>query len=340
MMDTTTLQAIEDGAIPVMTTEAYAGRLAVSPALSEDGSLEQRIAGLRALMLREAATYGELLPSVRLSEAELSSYRAKMGGDAALEGALDRILVYKEDLTGYVDFLFLLRAEVYRALADRAALAQQDVDDAALEVFSRLALKYGYAGVRKITGRDPGEVFVDSVRRGELQYDHFFRGQLFEVVTEPGYIIHGHFAHVLQWLYYSWRLDGECPVPGGVNQAMAGIYRKIPEVTECAMFRRLSDTFNSPVQLVLRKGEPPNFPAMAVNSRGAPASLSDPGTVTRLFEMAFYTSLDAARPVVLEPMHVMVLRPGPEEILALYVPETEDEKRAWVERSAALRSAR
>jgi len=121
---------------------------------------------------------------------------------------------------------------------------------------------------------------------------------------------------------------------------MSRIYRKIPEVTECAMFRRLSDTFNSPVQLALRPGEPPNFTAMAVNYRGFPANVTDPASVTRLFEMALYNSLDAAREVILEPVRIMVVRPSAEEVVALYVPETEEEKRSWGERSSAFRSAR
>ena len=64
--------------------------------------------------------------------------------------------------------------------------------------------------------------------------------------------------------------------------------------------------------------------------------MTDPASVTRLFELALYTSLDPARPVLLEPVQIMVVRPGPAEVLALYRPETEEEKRQWIERSAAL----
>jgi hypothetical protein len=205
-----------------------------------------------------------------------------------------------------------------------------------LRVLTPWASKYGYAGIRRITDRDSGDVFTESVRRGELQYDFFFKGQLFEIVAAPGYNIHGHFPHVLQWLYFSWRHDREHPLPGGTNQAMARIYRKIPEVNECELFRRLSDTFNSSVQIMLRPGRPPNFTAMAVNYRGCPGNMTDPASVTRLFELALYTSLDPARPVLLEPVQIMVVRPGPAEVLALYRPETEEEKREWIERSAAL----
>jgi hypothetical protein len=320
MMDAATLRAIEKGAIAVTTTEAYADRLRGAVGGAPLGTPEERLAGLREAMLREAETYVETFPSVRLKELELASYRAKLGGDAALESALEGLLRYKEELATFVDFLFMIRAQVYARLADRAALAQADVDETVLDVLTPWAAKYGYTGIRKITDRDPGDVFTDSIRRGELQYDYFFKGQLFEIVAAPGHNIHGHFPHVLQWLFFSWRLDSEQPLPEGVNQAMARIYRKVPEVTECELFRRLSDTFNSPVQLQLRPGQPPNFQAMAVNYRGFPRNVTDPATVTRLFELAFYTSLDPAREVILEPMQIMVPRPGAEEIAALYVP--------------------
>ena len=339
MMDAATLRAIEKGAIAVSTTEAYADRLPVPAVLATEGTPEERIAGLREALLREADSFVETVPSVRLKEVELASYRAKLGGDAALERALEGLLRYKEELRIFIDFLFLIRAEVYASLADRALLPQAAVDEAVLHVLTPWAAKYGYTGIRKITDRDPGDVFTDSVRQGELQYDYFFKGQLFEVVAAPGHNIHGHFPHVLQWLYFSWRLDGEHPLAEGANQAMARIYRKVPEVTECELFRRLSDTFNSSVQLALRPGQPPNFSAMAVNYRGFPANVTDPASVTRLFEMAFYTSLDAARKVSLEPMQIMVVRPGAEEIRALYLPETDEEKRQWAERSAAVAPA-
>jgi len=187
MMDTATLQAIEKGAIALATTEAYADRIRVPRILSTEGSAEQRVAGLREAVLREAATFGETLPSLRMSDVELASYRAKMGGDAALESALDGLLRYKEDLTTFVDFLFVLRAEVYAKLADRAPLTQADVDDTVFDLLTARASKYGYAGIRKITDRDLQEVFIESVRQGELQYDYFFRGQLFEVVVAPGH---------------------------------------------------------------------------------------------------------------------------------------------------------
>jgi hypothetical protein len=320
-MDAATLRAIEKGAIAVTTTDAYADRLR-GPLAADRAALpaEGRLAGLRAALLREAETFVDTVPSVRLQPVELASFRAKLGGDAAQESALAGLLEYKEDVATFIDFLLMIRASVYARLAGRAALAQAEVDEAVLDVLTPWAAKYGYAGIRKITDRDPGEVFTDSVRRGELQYDYFFKGQLFEIVAAPGHNIHGHFPHVLQWLFFSWRHDTARPLPDGVNQAMARIYRKVPEVTECELFRRLSDTFNSPVQLQLRPGQPPNFPAMAVNYRGFPRSVTDPASVTRLFELAFYTSLDPAREVVLEPMAIMVVRPGAEEIAALYVP--------------------
>ena len=137
MMDTATLQAIEKGTIAVTTTEAYADRIRVTPAVSMVGSPEERIAGLREALLREIETFVETLPSVRLSEAELASYRAKMGGDAALESALDGVLRYKEDLRTFVDFLFVIRAEVYATLADRAVITQEEVDEAVLDVLTR-----------------------------------------------------------------------------------------------------------------------------------------------------------------------------------------------------------
>jgi len=326
MMDAATLRAIEKGAVAVMTTEAYADRLRVPLASSPEQTAKERIAGLREALLREAETFVETLPSVRLKAVELASYRAKLGGDAALESALDGLLRYKEELQPFIDFLLMIRAEVHARLADRAVLAQAEIDEAVLDVLTPWAAKYGYSGIRKIVDRDPGDVFTDSIRRGELQYDYFFKGQLFEIVAAPGHNIHGHFPHVLQWLFFSWRLDGEHPVRDGVNQAMARIYRKVPEVAECELFRRLSDTFNSSVQLQLRPGQPPNFPAMAVNYRGFPRNVTDPASVTRLFELALYTSLDAARPVLLEPMQIMVVRPGAAEIAALYQPETDEEK--------------
>ena len=336
MMDAATLGAIEKGAIAVKVTEAYADRVRLPLALSNDTSQEERVAQLREAVLRESETFGETLPSLRLRAEELASYRDKMGSDALLERAIDSLLLYKEELRTFVDFLFVIRAEVYQELADRAVLTQADVDETVLRVLTPWADKYGYAGIRRITDRDSGDVFTESVARGELQYDFFFRGQLFEIVAAPGYNIHGHFPHVLQWLYFSWRHDREHPLPGGTNQAMARIYRKVPEVTECALFRRFSDTFNSSVQLMLQPGQPPNFKAMSVNYRGCPRNMTDPASVTRLFELALYTSLDPARPVLLEPVQIMVVRPEPEEVLALYRPETEQEKRAWTEQSAAL----
>jgi hypothetical protein len=336
MMDAATLRAIEKGAIAVTTTEAYADRLPVPASLSMEGTPAERLAGLREAVLREAATFVDTVPSVRLKPVELASYRAKLGGDPAEEGALLGLLRYKEELEPFIDFLFLIRAEVYSVLGGRAALAQADVDEVVLEVLTPWAGKYGYSGIRKIVDRDPGDVFTDSIRRGELQYDYFFKGQLFEIVAAPGHNIHGHFPHVLQWLYFSWRLDGESPLPEGVNQAMARIYRKVPEVTECELFRRLSDTFNSSVQLALRPGQAPNFPAMAANYRGFPANVTDPATVTRLFEMIFYTSLDAARKVALEPMQIMIVRPGAEEMEALYLPETDEEKQRWASRTSGV----
>jgi hypothetical protein len=333
MMDAVALGAMEKGAIAVTVTEAYADRVRLPLAIGErDVGVEQ----LREALLREVETFGETLPSVRLKARELASYRAKIGSDALLMCALDSLLLYKEDLRSFVDFLFVIRAEVYERLVDRAALTQADVDEAVLRVLTPLADRYGYAGIRKIVDRDTAEVFTESVRRGELQYDYFFKGQLFEIVASPGYNIHGHFPHVLQWLYFSWRHDREHPLPGGVNQAMARIYRRVPDVHECELFRRLSDTFNSSVQLALRPGQPPNFKAMAVNYRGCPGNMTDPASVTRLFELALYTSLDPARPVILEPVQIMVMRPGPAEVLALYRPETEEEQRAWEGRSAGL----
>ena len=335
MMDAATLRAIEKGAIAVSTTEAYSDRLPVPAALSAGATPEQRLAGLREAILREAAAFVDTVPSVRLKANELASYRAKLGGDPAEESALLGLLRYKEEVESFVDFLFMIRADVYARLADRAVVAQAEVDEAVLQVLTPWAGKYGYTGIRKIVDRDPGDVFTESIRRGELQYDYFFKGQLFEIVAAPGHNIHGHFPHVLQWLYFSWRLDSERPLTEGVNQVMARIYRKVPEVTECELFRRLSDTFNSPVQLSLRAGQAPNFPAMAVNYRGFPASVTDPATVTRLFERVFYTSLDAARKVALEPMQIMIVRPGADEIEALYVAETDDEKQRWEGRDAA-----
>ncbi|MEP7126954.1 MAG: hypothetical protein ABJE95_38840, partial [Byssovorax sp.] len=310
----------------------YSERILV-PGLAAEGTLEERIARLRVAVSREVEGLVEKLPSARLTRGQIASYRATLGGDADQEQALSCLLGYLEEVPPFVDFLFLLRAEVYARLADRAALAQAELDDTVLDVLSPWAGKYGYAGIRKIVDRDPGNVFTDSIRRGELQYDYFFRGQLFETVAAPGYNIHGSFPHVLQWLYLSWRHDREAPVRGGVNQAMSRIYRKIPEVTGCELFRRVSDTFNSPVQLQLVPGQSPNFPAMAVNYRGFPRSLTDPATITRLFELVLYNSLDPARPVPLEPMQVMIVRPQPEEIDALYVPETDDEKRSWSARA-------
>ena len=330
------LGAIEKGAIPVTVTDAYADRVCFPLGLPPEASLEERISRLREIALAEAATFVDTLPSVRLQEAELASYRAKVQGDAEQESALRRLLVYKEELRCFIDFLFGLRAEVYAALAAYPALAQADVDEAVLQALTPLASKYGYAGIRKIIDRDSGEVFTESVRRGELQFDYFFKGQLFEIIATPGYNIHGHFPHVLQWLYFSWRHDREHPVAGGVNQGMARIYRKIPEVTECELFRRLSDTFNSRVQLLLTPGAPPNFTAMAVNYRGFPRTMTDPASVTRLFEIVFYNSLDPARPVRLSATQIMVTRPGPEETLALFRPETEEEERQWVETSKRL----
>jgi hypothetical protein len=334
MMDAVTLGAIEKGAIAVTVTEAYADRVRVDLALSAEQ--DARVEQLREAVLREAESFGETLPSVRLKEGELASYRAKLGSDPLFTSALESLLVYKEDLRSFVDFLFLIRAQVYAELADRPALTQAEVDDTVLRVLTPWAGKYGYAGIRKIIDRDTGDVFTASVRRGELQYDFFFRGQLIELVVPPGYNIHGHFPHVLQWLYYSWRHDQEHPIPGGTNQSMAQIYRRVPEVTECELFRRFSDTFNGSVQIQLRPGQPPNFKAMAINYRGFPRSLTDPASVTRLFEMAFYTSLDPARPVLLEPVQVMVLRAKPAEVLELYRPETEAETQAWAARSAIL----
>lgn len=336
MMDMAALGAIEKGAIAVTITEAYADRIRVPLALSTDVSLDERVEQLREAVLREVETFGETLPSVRLRAEELASYRAKVGSDALLSCALDGLLVYKEDLRGFVDFLFELRAEVYAELADRPALTQAEVDEAVLRVLTPWAGRYGYAGIRKIADRDTAEVFTESVRRGELQYDFFFKGQLFEIVAEPGFNIHGHFPHVLQWLYFSWRHDREHPVPGGANQAMAQIYRKVPDVEECELFRRFSDTFNSSVQLLLRPGQPPNFTAMSVNYRGCPRNMTDPASVTRLFEIALYTSLDPSRPVLLEPVQVMVVRPKPEEVIALYRPETEEEQRAWLTRAERI----
>ncbi len=331
MMITGALSAIEKGTNPVTTTEAYAGRVRVSLGLSTEASLEERIVRLREIVLAEVATFVDTLPSVRLKDEELASYRAKLGGDLAQESALQSLLLYKEELRTFVDFLFLLRAEVYAELSPRAALTQTEIDETVLRVLTPWAGKYGYTGIRKILDRDTAEVFTASVSRGELQYDYFFKGQLFEVLTAPGYNIHGHFPHVLQWLYYSWGHDREHPVPGGVNQAMARIYRKVPEVLECELFRRLSDTCNSRVQLQLRPGHPPNFTAMAVNYRGFPGTMTDPASVTRLFELVLYNSLDPARPVRLEPTQIMVVRPRPEETLALFRPETAEEERQWVE---------
>ncbi len=333
MMDAVMLGALEKGSIAVAVTEAYADRVRVDLALSAEQ--DARVTQLREAVMREAESFGETLPSVRLKEEELASYRDKLGSDPLFASALESLLVYKEDLRGFVDFLFLIRAEVYAELADRPALTQADVDDTVLRVLTPWAGKYGYAGIRKITDRDTGDVFTASVRRGELQYDYFFRGQLIELVVPPGYNIHGHFPHVLQWLYYSWRHDREHPLPGGTNPSMAQIYRRVPEVTECELFRRFSDTFNGSVQIMLRPGQPPNsrrWPSITGVSR----SLTDPASVTRLFEMAFYTSLDPARPVLLEPVQVMVLRAGPAEVLELYRPETEAEKQAWPTRSARL----
>lgn len=336
MMDAAALGAVEKGAIAVAVTEAYADRVRVPLALSAESTLEARVAQLREAVLRESESFGETLPSVRLKAEELASYRAKLGSDPLLERALDSLLVYKEELRTFVDFLFVIRAEVYAELANHPALPQAEVDEAVLRVLTPWASKYGYAGIRKIIDRDSGDVFTESIRQGELQYDFFFKGQLFEIVAAPGYNIHGHFPHVLQWLYFSWRHDREHPLPGGANPSMARIYRKVPEVSECELFRRLSDTFNSSVQLTLRPGQPPNFTAMSVNYRGCPANMTDPASVTRLFEIALYTSLDPARPVLLDPVQIMVVRPNPEEVLALYQPETEQEKREWIERSAAL----
>jgi len=336
MLGTGALGAIEKGCVPVTTTEAYADRVRVPLGLSPEASLEERLARLRAVTLAEAASFVDTLPSVRLKAEELASYQATIAGDEGQESALQSLLRSKEDLRTFVDFLFLIRAEVYAALAPNAALTQAEVDATVLRVLTPWAAGYGYAGIRTIVDRDSGEVFTASVRRGELQYDYFFKGQLFEILAKPGYNIHGHFPHVLQWLYYSWCHDRERPLPGGKNQGMARIYRKVPKVGEGELFRRLSDTFNSHVQLLLRPGHPPNFTAMAVNYRGYPRTMTDPASVTRLFELVFYNSLDPARRVRLEPMQIMVVRPGPEEALALFRPETAEEERQWAETSRDL----
>src|SRR5512133_3667330 len=121
MMDTAALGAIEKGAIAVTVTEAYADRIRVPLALSPETTQEARVAQLREAVLRESETFGETLPSVRLRAEELASFRDKLGSEAHLESALESLLVYKEELRTFVDFLFVIRAEVYEALADRAA---------------------------------------------------------------------------------------------------------------------------------------------------------------------------------------------------------------------------
>jgi hypothetical protein len=332
MLGTTALGPIEKGSIPVKTTEAYADRIRVPLGLPPTASLEERIARLRAIVIEEAATYVDTLPSVRLKASELASFRATLGGDVEEESALQSLLLYKEELPPFIDFLFLLRAEVHAALPAGAPLAQAEVDETVLQILTPWASRYGYAGIRRIVDRDTAAVFTASVQRGELQYDYFFRGQLFEIAAAPGHNIHGHFPHVLQWLYYSWRHDRAHPRATGTNESVARIYRKVPLVEECELFRRLSDTFNSSVQLQLTPGSPPNFPAMAVNYRGFPRAMTDPASVTRLFELVLYNSLDPARPVLLEPMQIMVVRPDREAVLALFQPETADEVREWDER--------
>src|SRR5262249_22094796 len=150
-------------------------------------SERERLAALREMVLREVESYPEVLPAVRLRDDELARFRAQLGGDAELEHALARLLVYKEELPAFVDFRFLLRAEVYERVSRASSLTQAAIDDAAHHALGSWAGRYGYAGIRSITDRETADVFLESVSRGELQHDAFFKGQLFEVLSVPGY---------------------------------------------------------------------------------------------------------------------------------------------------------
>lgn len=319
MREVAQLGALEKGSVPLQTEDRYAHRVHLDLAIGPNAS--ERISALRTAVLRELDTFTEVLPSLRIQPGEIAELRALLGDDPSLQTALDGLLIYKEDVRQLVDFLFVLRAEVYAHLSDRPVLTQAEIDAAVVDAARTRATHHGFTGIRTITDREPGDVFVSSIARGELQYDYFFKNQLFETVAAPGFNIHGHLAHLLQWLFYAWRheqLHGDDP---RAKHAVAQVYRHVPAVQSGDMFRRFSDTLNSSVQLMLREGEPPNFKAIAANYRGFPASVTDPGTVTRLFELTFYQSLDPARPVALEPTLLMVTRPTAEEARALYRPD-------------------
>lgn len=331
MREVAQLGALEKGSVPLDAVDRYADRVDIDLAVAPGAGASERLEALRAAVDRELDGFTEVLPSLRIQAAEIDELRGLLAGDPALNRALDGLLIFKDDARALVDFLFVLRAEVYDCLADRATLTQADLDAAVVDVARARAARHGFSGIRTITDREPGDVFVSSIARGELQYDYFFKNQLFETVAAPGFNIHGHLAHLLQWLYYAWRHERAHPDDPNARGAIARVYRHVPAVQSGDMFRRLSDTLNSSVQLMLREGEPPNFKAIAANYRGFPASVTDPGTVTRLFELTFYRSLDPARPVVLEPTLLMVRRPTDDEFRALYRPETDDERRRWAD---------